>query len=171
MINTNYKIKALNYLLDEKCMPERFFPLIEYKKTIISGLAKLAITNKDEAVKLSDKQYKELGLKKDVILLFRRFLCLYDVKQSKLKQINAIEDLKLAKACYELYYLPGVKLIRGSLYYYAGYRTLKDIALTNEEVLIDSCKKAIIKNKLNCIVPLEKEVRTHIAVSRAFTGE
>ena len=171
MVNTNYRISALKYLFNKECMPERYYSLLEYKDDIISALKKLNIRNKNEALKLSDEQYREIGLSDNIICLFKRFLCLYDVSQNKLNETKKIKDSKIGKACEELYYLPGVKLIRGSLYYYAGYKTLLDIANTDVSTLIDKCNKAIIKKKLNCIAPLPKEARTHIAVAKTFIGK
>ena len=68
----------------------------------------------------------------------------------------------------ELYYLPGVKQVRANLYYLAGYKKLDDFINTNEDEVIKKTSETIKKYKLDCIVPLRKEIRTHIAVAKAF---
>ena len=40
-MNTDYSIEALEILLNEDCLAERYYPLIQYKGTLIQGLRQL----------------------------------------------------------------------------------------------------------------------------------
>lgn len=171
MINTNYNIDALEFLLNKDCLSERYYPLIQFKQEIITKAKKLGYKTKDDIAKLSDADFIKLGIKDETtIKLLRRFLIIYDPNPQKFKEIEKL-NLKLdEKIAYkELYYLPGVKQIRASLYFLSGYKTLKDIANSNVNEIIKRTESTISMYKLSCIVPLEKEVRTHIAVAKVFT--
>ena len=52
--------------------------------------------------------------------------------------------------------------------YKAGYKTLADFINTSPDEIAEKTAKAIKEHNLPCIVPLPKEVRTHIAVAKAF---
>lgn len=69
----------------------------------------------------------------------------------------------------ELYQLPGVKYTRAMLYFKAGFRFLADIAISSPQEIIAKTEGIIRKENLSLKVPLLKEVKTHIAVARAFT--
>ena len=69
----------------------------------------------------------------------------------------------------ELYLLPGVKSTRARLYYDSGFRNLNKIATAQPEQIIQKTSELIVRNGLNLKVPLLKEVKTHIAVAKAFT--
>ena len=95
---------------------------------------------------------------------------MYDINNVKLKEIDRfVLPVEEAIAFKELYLLPGVKRTRASLYYKAGFKSLLDIANATSQDIIEKTAYAIRKFLLNCKVPLVKEVKTHIAVSRAFT--
>ena len=170
MISTNYRIEALDILLDRECLPERYYPLIEYKHELVSGLLKSGCKRKNDIQNLSDEQLIDLGLNDGrLINMFRRFLGIYDPNPQKFKEIDKVAVNDDEKASYsELYCLPGVKAIRASLYYLSGYRSLNDFTSSTVDEVIGKTGLAIKKNKLSCIVPLPKEIRTHIAVSKAF---
>lgn len=55
------------------------------------------------------------------------------------------------------------------LYYKAGYCTLVDIANASPESIITKTENVISEGNLDLKVPLLREVKTHIAVARAFT--
>ena len=69
----------------------------------------------------------------------------------------------------ELFYLPGVKQTRASLYFYSGYESLASIADADLKDILEKTALTISAHDLPCIVPLPQEVRTHIAVAKAFT--
>lgn len=173
MINTNYRIDALKILLDEKCLSERYYSLIEYKDKLIKELKNKGIEYKNDIIDLSDNELIQLGLKDlNIVKLFRRFLTIYDVSSSKLKEIEKLEiDESQRSSFKELYLLPGVKQIRANLYYLSGHKSLNDFIDTNEKAIIEKIEIIITKNKLSCSVPLPKEVRTHIAVAKAFLNK
>ena len=50
----------------------------------------------------------------------------------------------------------------------AGYKTLAGFINTSPDEIAEKTAKAIKEHNLPCIVPLPKEVRTHIAVAKAF---
>lgn len=69
----------------------------------------------------------------------------------------------------ELYQLPGVKSTRATLYFKAGFRSLADIAVSTPQEIIAKTESVIRQENLGLKAPLLKEVKTHIAVARAFT--
>ena len=169
-MNTDYRIEALDILLEKDCMPEKYHPLIPYKNGLISGLHALNCKTKSDAAALTDAALAGIGLTDPAcVLLFRRFLSLYDPNPQKFREIKKVTaDSDEQQAYTELYYLPGVKQTRASLYYKAGYRSLKDFVDTTPEEVQHRTAQAISAYGLPCIVPLPKEIRTHIAVSKAF---
>lgn len=171
MINTDYPIKALDILLDVRCLPERYSPLPGYKNNLISALQGGGCKTKSDAEKLPDAFFIKAGICDDkIISLFRRFLIMYDPKPAKFKEIkNITSEQDKQKTFYELYHLPGVKQTRATLYYLAGYKTLKDFAEASPEEVLKKTTLLIKKEKLSFIAPLPKEVRTQIAVAKAFT--
>lgn len=171
MIDTNYSVKALEYLLDKECLTERYYPLIPLKKELIEHAESLGCKTKNDIASLSDEEIAKLGLTdEEMIRLLRRFLNMYEPNPQKFKEIDK-QSLKEEEqlAFRELYYLPGVKYTRAMLYYYSGFKALKDIADSDLQEILNKTAWAISEFKLSCIVPLPKEVRTHIAVARAFT--
>ena len=52
-MNTDYRIDALNILLEKDCLPEKYHPLI-YKNRLISGLQALHCKTKNDAAALTD---------------------------------------------------------------------------------------------------------------------
>lgn len=172
MINTDYKIDSLDLLLDPGRMPERYGALIQYKEKILAGLRRLGCRTKSDAERLPDEVYAGIGMELATILLFRRFLKLYDPDPKKFSEIGKItDDDSEREALYELYHLPGVKKIRASLYYRSGYKTLADLAFAEVDDVIAKTSATIRQSGAPCAVPLPKEVRTQIAVARAFTAE
>ena len=169
-MSTDYSIHAFEILLDEACLGERFFPLIPYKHPLIAGLQALHCKTKNDAAALMDADLATIGLKDPgCITLFRRFLTLYDPNPQKFREIKKVTtDPVLQQAYTELYYLPGVKQTRASLYYKAGYRSLRDFVNTTPEEVRVRTAHVISECGLSCIVPLPKEIRTHIAVAKAF---
>lgn len=173
MINTDYPLEALEILLDKNCLPERYFPLIGHKERLIPGLRRRGCRTKSDAERLSDEDFRDMGLESpEEIRLFRRFLSLYDPKPQKLRAAKAIPAAPEERAAFrELCYLPGVKEIRATLYYRSGYRSLRDFAAATVEEVLERTARTIAQNALPCAAPLPKEVRTQIAVARAFTRE
>ena len=171
MMNTDYPFAALEFLLDESCLTERFFPLIPHKAELLRGLQLLGCKTKSDAEHLSDEGLLRAGLNDPGLFpLFRRFLTLYDVKPQKLREIDKVASDPEERAAFrELYCLPGVKQVRASLYYRSGYRSLKDFTDADPEEIIARTAATISANGLSCVPPLPKEARTHIAVAKAFT--
>lgn len=169
-MNTDYSIDALDILLDKECLAERYYPLIQYRDVLITGLHTLRCKTKEDAAALPDKAFTEIGLTDTgCIHLFRKFLTLYDPDPQKFREIKKVAtNLEEQQAYAELYYLPGVKQTRASLYYKAGYRSLSDFVNTSPEEVRIRTARVISKYGLSCIVPLPKEIRTHIAVAKAF---
>lgn len=172
-MNTDYSIHALEILLDEACLGERYYPLIPYKNALIAGLQAFRCQTKNDAAALTDADLAAIGLTDPgCIALFRRFLTLYDPNPQKFREIKKVTaDPELQQAYTELYHLPGVKQTRASLYYQAGYRSLADFVDTTAEEVQFRTAQAISEYSLPYIVPLPKEIRTHIAVAKAFLWE
>ena len=170
-MNTDYKTECLDFLLEKSCLSERYHPLIAYKETLIPWLLSRGCKTKSDIQKLSDDDFTGIGLNDaGIIRLFRRFLTLYDPSAQKFREIEKLcKGSEKTESFRELYYLPGVKYVRANLYYLSGYKTLFDIASSSEEEILGKTAEAISENALDCIVPLPKEVRTHIAVAKAFT--
>ncbi len=171
MIDTNYRIEALVYLLDQACLPEKYGPLIPFKEDLISNSRRMGCKTKNDIAELPDAELFRFGLQSgEMIALLRRFLKMYDPKPPKFREIEKLDlSLKEKLAFQELYYLPGVKQTRASLYYCSGYGSLESIAASDKKDILEKTALTISAHQLACIVPLPKEVRTHIAVARAFT--
>ncbi len=171
MIHTNYKIEALEYLLDKECLPEKYAPLIRFKDNLISQSQKMGYQTKNEIAELSDAELLHFGLEDEkTVNLLRRFLKLYDPRPQKFSEIEKLDLRAEEKLAFrELYHLPGVKETRASLYFHSGYESLAKIADADLKDILEKTALTISANKLSCIVPLPKEVRTHIAVAKAFT--
>lgn len=172
MIDANYSIEALRVLLNEDCLLGRYFPLIGSKEALIAGLTGLGCVKKDDIAAITDDVLLSVGLPdRNAVSLFRRFLTLYDVRPEKMREIPGITyDLTKQAAYRELYLLPGVKATRAELYRLSGYSSLYEIAKTNVEEVQTRTSRAIDIHHLPYAVPLPKEIRTHIAVAKAFTG-
>lgn len=170
MIQTDYPVGAAAVLLDKSCLPERFFPLIPYRDALLSGLPAAGCRTKNDAAALPDDTLIGLGLPDETtVRLFRRFLALYDPDPRKFREIDKVTTDPDERAAFrELYCLPGVKAVRAALYCRSGYRTLADLADTTAEAVIERTARTITEQQLACIVPLPKEVRTHIAVAKSF---
>lgn len=169
-MNTDYCIEALEILLKEDCLAERYYPLIPYRTRLIAGFRSLGCRTRDEAAALPDEVFAGMGLKDDgTVRLLRKFFTLYDPNPAKFREIEkAVPDPEERRAYGELYFLPGVKQTRASLYFKAGYRSLADFLNTSAEDVLERTGRAVSEYGLSCIVPLPKEVRTHIAVAKAF---
>lgn len=171
MVNTNYKIEAIRYLLHENCILQGYYPLIPYKELLTERLMQMGCTRKNEATQLTDEELLHAGLPDmGLVGLFRKFLVMYDPKPQKLREINSVSKTpEEAEVFSMLYLLPGVKSTRARLYMQAGFDSLEKIAETSPEDLIGSCEAVITRECLVLKAPLLKEARTHIAVARAFT--
>ena len=170
-MNSDYKVEAMAILLNEDCILQRYVPLVPYKHDIIKNLKKLGCHIKSDCMKLSDRALLGIGLTDmEMVILFRNFLTLYDVKPAKLKEINSVcKTSEEIQSFQELYQLPGVKSTRAMLYYKAGLCSLETIAQSSAQDIIAKTEYVIKTEHLDLKVPLMKEVRTHIAVARAFT--
>ncbi|WMJ24334.1 hypothetical protein RBG61_06615 [Paludicola sp. MB14-C6] len=170
-MKVNYRIEAIKELLNRDCVLERYYPLILIKDKLIDLCISKNCFTKEECMKLPDEVMLQSGLiNLTEINLFRCFLSMYDINNLKLKEIDGLtltdEEIIAFK---ELYLLPGVKSTRAFLYCKSGFKSLSDIANSTSQEIIEKITHAVNKYSLNCKVPLVKEVKTHIAVSRAFT--
>lgn len=172
MMNTDYRTEAICILLNRDCTLEKYYPLIPYKEILSESLIKMGCKTKSDCMKLPDESLIKAGLTDiESVQLFRRFLVQYDIKPAKLKEIAAFcKSPEEERAFRELYHLPGVKCTRATLYFRAGFCSLEDIAACEPREIIERTKDAIQKEQLDCIVPLMKEIKTHIAVAKAFTN-
>ena len=171
-MTADYPIEALAVLLNENCLVSRYWPLIPYKDRLISGLKEQGCQRKSDAEKLPDKALAATLLPETLFGLFRRFLTLYDTAPSKMAEIEKLPLTEREKTAYrELYLLPGVKQVRAELYVHSGFDSLRLIAEASEDEILERIAQTIREQHLSCIVPLPKEVRTHIAAARAFLWE
>lgn len=170
-MNCDYPIDALSILLKRECVCERYYPLIPRLPEVLTGLHQRGIERKSGAEGLPDAALAEMGLNEPgLIALFRRFLSLYDPNPKKLREAETLsEDPDERAAFRELYCLPGVRATRAKLYYAAGYRSLASLADADEAQVLEATARTIAERMPECAPPLPKEVRTHIAVARAFT--
>lgn len=162
----DYKIDAIKILLNEDCILSRYFPLIPYKEKIIEFAKKSNIKMKNE---LSKTDTINIFNDESLNNLLKRFLVMYDneYKLSLLSKLNL--DNNRLSAYKELFLLPGVKETRAELYYLSGYKNLLSIANSTSEKILEDVQKVIIDNNLSLKLPLDKEIKTHIAVAKAFT--
>ena len=167
----DYRVEAFEILLNEDCLLQRYYPLIPYKGILIENLRIINCSSKSECTALSNETMIEIGLPNlELVNLFKRFLIMYDVRDSKFKDIDAIATNEVEAAAFrELYLLPGVKATRALLYYDSGYSSLRRIASALPEQIIRDTSDLIKCNGLSVKAPLPKEVRTHIAVAKVLT--
>lgn len=169
MIDTNYPIEALEVLLNKDCLSARYYPLVLHRDRILSRLLAMGCRTRLDAAALPDAAFEEIGLDAGMV---RRFLAMYEPNPQKFREIPKLTSDPEEQAVFrELYCLPGVKFIRASLYYRAGYKSLSDFAETTPEEVLERTAYVIKRDGLSCIVPLPKEVRTHIAVAKAFCSK
>lgn len=165
----NYKIECIEYLLNEDCIVSRYYSLISFKYKIIDFANDKCLNFKDELYVLPDSELNKIFNNLELVKLFKSFLMMYDASSKKLKDLDKLslskDELNSFK---KLYLLPGVKETRARLYYLSGFKSLKDIACSSADEIVRKCEETIIKNKLDYKAPLMKEVKTHIAVSKAF---
>lgn len=171
-MNADYQVEAINILLNEDCILKRFVPLIRYREKLVQGVQQLGCRTKSDCLRLSDDNLFLIGLPDtSMIQMFRRFLVMYDIDPKKLKEIERSNCTPEEAAVFrELYHLPGVKLTRARLYYLAGFRSLADVACVESDEVIRRTTVVIQQGGLSLKPPLPKEVRTHIAVAKAFTS-
>ncbi|MBE6935675.1 MAG: hypothetical protein E7458_04145 [Ruminococcaceae bacterium] len=167
----DYRIEAISVLLREDCITARYFPLIPYKESLLHNLLQNQHFTKSDCLALSEDTLLEMGLPSlELAGLFHSFLVMYDAKPGKFKEIGTAAANEAEAASFrELYLLPGVKAVRAKLYYDAGYQTLESIASALPEEIIAYTSDVIRQKGLPWKAPLPKEVRTHIAVAKAFT--
>ena len=170
-MNSDYKVEAIAVLLNEDCILQRYYPLIPYKHDIVKNLKRIGCRTKSDCMQLSDDSLSDIGLADaEIAKLFRAFMTLYDIKPAKLKEIDSVCHTPEERNSFmELYQLPGVKITRAALYYKAGFRSLDMIAHSSAQEIIAATESLIKTEHLNLKAPLLKEVRTHIAVAKAFT--
>ena len=167
----NYRIEAMEILLNEDCLLQRYYPLLPFRESLPEKLKKRGCISKNNCVALSDDVLTECGLPQELIKLFRRFLVMYDVPESKFSDIADIAVSEEEEAAFrELYLLPGVKFVRARLYYDSGYGSLSKIAAALPEEIIRGTSETILRRGWSLKAPLPKEVRTHIAVAKVITG-
>ena len=74
MVNINYKIEAIDLLLQEDCILSRMYPLIPYKHTLIGHFQTTDCQTKEDCLKLSDDALLSAGLPDlDTAKLFKKF--------------------------------------------------------------------------------------------------
>jgi len=165
----NYNVEAINILLNKECILERYYPLIPFKDVIVNRLKENGINTKEEALNC-DAILSNLFNDEKLTFLFNRFLNMYEINKSKLKEIDKLDlSEEERKSFQELYFLPGVKETRARLYYLSGLKTLNDIASKSSKEIIELTSKTINKMNLISKAPLEKEANTHIAVAKLLT--
>ena len=173
MVNTDYQIEAIQELLNEDCILTRYYPLIPYKLLLIKYFKAMGCRVKSDCLKLSDEALMSAGLPNiEEVNLFRGFLTMYDVNPRKFKEIDSVSRTpEEVEAFKQIYHLPGVKSTRANLYYKSGFTSLDAIASSTPEEIRKRTEELIEKEKLNLKVPLMKEIKTHIAVAKAFINQ
>lgn len=168
---SNYRMEALDILLCENCVLQRYYPLIPFKAYWIESFRKAGYLTRADCLGAAEHTLEQLGVPEALVGLLRRFLHLYDYRGKGPRDIpnaagRAPEELA---ALLELMRLPGVKAVRGELYYRCGFRTLEDFAKADAPQLQAKLREAIQQEALPFSLPALKELRTQIAVALAFT--
>ena len=87
-IGIDYQIAGIEILLNEDCIVQRFYPLIQYKDRLSANLSEKGILTRNACAALSDQELIEAGLPdENMAALFRCFLHLYDYKGKGIKDI------------------------------------------------------------------------------------
>ncbi|MGN0591611.1 MAG: DUF4332 domain-containing protein [Ruminococcus sp.] len=172
MVNTDYQIEAIITLLNKDCILERYYPLIPYKTTLVEAFKAMGCNVKSDCLALPDDALLNAGLPTvEMVNQFKRFLLMYDVNPKKLREIDVVgKTTEEMDALRQLCHLPGVKSTRASLYYKAGFPSLDAIACSTPEETMKKTEAMIRERNMNLSVPFMKEIKTHIAVAKAFTG-
>lgn len=167
----NYRIEGMELLLEEDRILKCYIPLIPCKHQLIQGLHAIGCLTRDDCLSLHDEALYAAGLPVGMAGLFRRFLHLYDYKGKGMKDIPDVESRTEEEiaALLALMQLPGVKAIRAQLYYHCGLHSLSDFAAWDAEALRVHIAAIIEQEGLPYSPPLPKELRTQIAVAKAFT--
>lgn len=85
----DYRIEAIEILLNDDCILQRFFPLIQYRDVLVKNLLEHGFSTKTVCMGLTDEKLIEMGLPDgEMAGLFRKFLAMYDVKGSKFREIS-----------------------------------------------------------------------------------
>lgn len=167
----NYQVQGIEVLLCEDCILKYYYPLIPYKEQLVKAFLQMNCPTRDHCLSLTDDELIAAGLRGDLCGLFRRFLHLYDYKGKGIRDIPDAEnrpDDEVA-ALLELMLLPGVKTIRAQLYFHCGLKSLRDFAAADWQSLQNRIAQCIEQEALPYSLPLPKELRTQIAVAKAFT--
>ena len=165
-----YKIEAFDVLLNEDAILSRYYPLIPFKDKLIENLKKNKLETNHDCFEADSKLLLEILGSNELVNLFKRFLLMYEVDENKLRPINDLKISDEEKESYkELFLLPGVKEIRAQLYYLSGFKSLKDISKSNVDEISRKMLDAINKYHLDSKVALPKEIKTHIAVAKAYS--
>ena len=167
----NYKIDAMEILLQEDCILQRYHALIPYKTALIHGLQQNGCLSRDECAGLPDESLLKIGLPNlEMVRLFRNFLVMYDVPPQKMREADKISGSEEERDSFrELYLLPGVRAVRAKLYYAAGYKYLRPIADASPGQIISDTAEVIRQQDPELKVPLLKEAKTHVAVAKVYT--
>lgn len=91
-----------------------------------------------------------------------------DRRRISLKSGIEIDELKRMCCFADLMRLPGVKNIRAELYFKSGFKTLKSMAASEPDEIIESTTEYIDKKNLEKSPPLPKEVATQIAWAKVL---
>lgn len=158
--------------MKEECVPDRYYTLIPYRDRLVNTLLAAGLLKISEVKRLSDAELVNAGLPDNrTVALFRRYLTIYEPSPAKIRELESSgrspEEMEMYR---ELYDLPGVKATRAELYILSGYDRLEKIAAASAEDIYRDTKETIDRLGLPLKAPLLKEVRTHIASAKAFTG-
>lgn len=112
---------------------DRYYPLIDYKDTLISYLKDEGIVFRD---KITEDVIKSLAfvVSSDIAHLFARFLHIYDFKKGKLREIRKYYGTEKFDTLANLLRLPGVRVLRAELYYSSGLNIESLSCKTTEEI-------------------------------------
>ena len=151
---------------------DRYYPLIPYKNILIEDFKAMGCKVKSDCLELSDEALLDAGLPTiEMANLFRRFLMMYEVNPKKLREIDIVsKTTEEAEAFKQLYHLPGVKSTRATIYCKAGFTSLDAITCSSPEEIMKKTGELIQKENLNLKISSMKEIKTHIAVAKAFTS-
>ena len=162
-MSDNFYLEDLIFALREDTVPERYYRLIPLRDELLACLEKHGAVLRDD---VTDDVFDDIGrtFGADISLLFGRYLHIFDISPSKLKEIPYATGTAEYAALAELMRLPGVRILRAELYCHSGV-TLEVLAEKSTDEIRKMVSEYVMRENRSETVPFVKEVNCHRAAA------